>query len=57
VCFRKRKEKYFIYTFEECLPFFKTQIIVQSYSVNLCNENRGVFFEKKNWNLKVKAVI
>lgn len=44
VCFIKRKEKYFIYTFEECLPFFKNQIIVQSYSVNLCNENRVLFF-------------
>lgn len=27
--------------------FFLNQIFIQSYSVNLCNENRGLFFEKK----------
>ena len=37
------------------MPFPKKQLFIQSHSVDLCTENRALFFEE-NWNLKVKAV-
>ena len=38
------------------MPFpKKKKLFVQSHFVNLCTENRILFFEE-NWNLKVKAV-
>ena len=37
------------------MPFTKKNLFEQSQSVDLCTENRVLFFEE-NWNLKVKAV-
>ena len=37
------------------MPFPKKKLFVQSHSVDLCTENRVLFFEE-NWNFKVKAV-
>ena len=51
---RSREEKQVICGYNN-MPLTKSQLFVQSHSVNLSTKNRVLFFAKK-WNSKVEAV-